>query len=371
MTVLKLTNDVTRAQQNLLKLWDNKLKQLEWKPGEYIGSDLALSEQFGFSRTVVRGALDFLQKSECISRVPRRGVKLNKTFSLDLPGSQGRRLEKILFIRWADDTFTLDILSGILEQASKSGFEVVQRMANQNEEILLQTLEKIPADCTCVALAPMETPEQLEVLQELVGRGMKVVQFDRYIEGLQAPAVVFDNYQGGMLATRHLLARHPQPVYYFGLRSPVSVLKRYEGWRDAMLNAGFLNIDQYLIPGIEDDKLAELKPFDVFAERCSRPLMEFLAGVDGPVSIFVMHDAWGRLVYEAASQLELQIGKDVFIVGFDDLEMCERLSPTMTSVSVSRHQLGIEAVKLLTEIGHSYPGDCRILPVELKIRESS
>ncbi len=368
----KLTLDpgVTRSQQSLLAAWDRKLQMEEWNPGEFLGSDLALSEEFGVSRTVVRGALEILERSGCIRRVPRRGVVLERGFTLDRRPQDAPPAEELFFIRWVDDTFVLDLLAGASAQADRCSFKFSQGMAHQSETVLVELLDHLPDNCRNLLMLPMESQAVIAAMRRALDRGVRIVQLDRYIEGLAAPAVIFDHCQGGVLATRHLLARHPGPVHYFGCMNPVSHRKRHQGWRDAMFEAGFVDLDRYVIPYPDDRRVELIRPEEFFAE-CRPLLAGFLRRSETPISIFAAGDAWARQVYQVAEELRLTVGKDIRLVGFDNLELCERLTPTLSSIAVPRRQLGAEAVRMLADNPRKMVGYCKILPVELIVRQSS
>lgn len=368
--LLNLGVGVTRAQKNLLEAWSRKQAQGQWQPGEFIGSDLALSEQFGVSRTVVRGALEILEQQQLVRRILRHGFVLERNFSLDSGKETAPSHGELFFIRWFEDALILDILTGLQEQAQRRGFSVLQGSAHLSESLLIEMLDHLPESCRNLVMLPFETPEVIAAMHRALKRGVRIVQLDRYIENFPAPSVVCDNFCGGILATRHLLEQHDGPVYFWGNSDAVSSRKRFLGWRDTMHDAGYLQLDQYVIPHPKDLRAEVRLPEEVHAV-CREYLHEFLKQASSPMSIFAVSDSWALQVYQVAKELNLQIGKDIFLVGFDDLELCRRLTPTLTSIAVPRKQFGVEAVELLAEEPGKLTGYCKILPVELKVRDSS
>ena len=367
---LSLGIGVTRAQRSLLEAWSRKQSQGQWRPGEFIGSDLALSEQFGVSRTVVRGALEILEQRQLVCRIPRRGFVLERNFSLDAAGETSPGLKELFFVRWFDDALILDILTGLQEQAQVRGFTVLQGSANLSETLLVEMLDHLPESCRNLVLLPFETPEVIAAMHRVLKRGVRIVQLDRYIENFPAPSVVCDNFCGSMLATRHLLEQQDGPVYFWGNSDAVSSRKRIQGWRNAMYDAGYLELERYVIPPPENLRAEVRQPEEIHAV-CREYLRKFLERAQYPMSIFAISDSWALQVYQVAKGLGLRIGTDILLTGFDDLELCRRLTPTLTSVAVPRKQFGVEAVELLAEEPGRLAGYCKILPVELKIRESS
>jgi len=69
----------------------------------------------------------------------------------------------------------------------------------------------------------------------------------------------------------------------------------------------------------------------------------------------------------------LQIGKDVFVVGFGDIPLAQTMPVPLSSVFQNSELVGYESAKLLYELitGDMEKPVHRILPVELRIRASS
>lgn len=90
-------------------------------------------------------------------------------------------------------------------------------------------------------------------------------------------------------------------------------------------------------------------------------------------SIFAGNDYVAVGVYVAAEKLGLQIGKDVFVVGFGDIPLAQTMPVPLSSVFQNSELVGYESAKLLYELitGDMEKPVHRILPVELRIRASS
>lgn len=64
---------------------------------------------------------------------------------------------------------------------------------------------------------------------------------------------------------------------------------------------------------------------------------------------------------------------DVSVVGFNDMPLLDRVNPPLTTVRVRKHDLGVEAGRMLLEcIGdNEYRPRSVLVPVELVVREST
>ena len=77
-------------------------------------------------------------------------------------------------------------------------------------------------------------------------------------------------------------------------------------------------------------------------------------------------------VYRAIMEKGLEIGKDISVIGTDDLEWCSHLHPPLTSVRIPRKRIAERVINKLKQI---YPSaeefEREIIPVELKVRQST
>lgn len=68
-----------------------------------------------------------------------------------------------------------------------------------------------------------------------------------------------------------------------------------------------------------------------------------------------------------------RVPDDIAVVGFDDIMMCEAVTPRLTSVRIDRDLLGRTAVEQLQALIERPAGriEPRQIPVELVVRESA
>lgn len=86
-----------------------------------------------------------------------------------------------------------------------------------------------------------------------------------------------------------------------------------------------------------------------------------------PVGIFAMTDKNAANVIAKINNLGLQFGKEVFLVGYDDLELASELDPPLTTVHQPFRLEGRRAVEKLTSIIYGNPEeDEAIAPILVK-----
>ena len=91
-----------------------------------------------------------------------------------------------------------------------------------------------------------------------------------------------------------------------------------------------------------------------------------------PTGILAGNDLIALGVIQAIRELGLRCPEDVSVMGFDDLDFAELISPSLSSVAQSGYQLGATAVRILLDrlADDNGPPKHLVLETQLKIRES-
>ncbi len=69
-----------------------------------------------------------------------------------------------------------------------------------------------------------------------------------------------------------------------------------------------------------------------------------------PTALLCFNDMVAMGVYRAANELELEIPRDISVIGFDGIDFAELLGPPLTTVSIVPEQLGRKAAELLIKV---------------------
>ena len=105
-----------------------------------------------------------------------------------------------------------------------------------------------------------------------------------------------------------------------------------------------------------------------YRETCA-----LLALADQPTAIVAASDLMALAAMQAIWDAGLQPGRDVAVVGFDDLEAAALAHPPLTTIRQDRQELGTlaatRAIELIEEPDAAPPAT--VLPVELVVRGSS
>jgi LacI family transcriptional regulator len=187
-------------------------------------------------------------------------------------------------------------------------------------------------------ISPTEAAENLPIFRDLVQREFPVVFLSEF-PGLNAAKVTVDNYAGARAVMRHLFELGHRRIAYVGPREESTVKSgRVEGYRTSLEEQGIKTNDELLFCE-EDDALYGYRVVPT-AMRSRRP----------PTAIFAHNDTLASGVYRGLYELGLTVPRNVSVVGFDDLPMCELMFPPLTSVGVPLFELAETAVSLLLSL---------------------
>ena len=179
------------------------------------------------------------------------------------------------------------------------------------------------------------TPGAPEATAFLLRRGVPVVEVDRRMSEEPCDAVVIDNVRGGRMAVEHLLALGHTRIAHLGVRTDfTSDAGRLEGYRQAHAAAG-VPVDERLVlrVALHDETVAER--------------ITGLLARESPTAVFAANNILAMQAWRAIRARGLGLPDDVSLVGFDDVQWMEMVSPAITVVDQPTLELGRRAAALL------------------------
>lgn len=193
---------------------------------------------------------------------------------------------------------------------------------------------------------------------EYIISSIPVVTIDRSFNGL--PYISSDHYNGGILATNHLIEKGCKKIAHIGglLEIELTANNRSKAFLDTVLQN---KIDYIIVQ-------AKLSTFENY-KKLAFEFFEKHPDVDG---IFAGSDIIATSFIRAANVLGKSVPKDLRIVGYDDIEMASMSVPALTTIRQDIKNIAETAVKVLIGRieGEEIPIES-ILPVSLIERETT
>ncbi|WAH37053.1 LacI family DNA-binding transcriptional regulator [Alicyclobacillus dauci] len=186
-----------------------------------------------------------------------------------------------------------------------------------------------------------------------------VVAVGQDFEPYGIPSVVFQNGKIGYDATRYLLKLgHKRIAMIAGnMRDSSSGKDRLEGYRKALREAGIT----------EEETLVAVGDFTMDSGyECMKKLLPY-----GPTAVFAASDTMAIGAMHYASQAGIRIPDELSVMGVDNLEICQHLNPTLSTVDYDAGELGTTAARLVLKMDQEdSKAQCLSVPHKLVIRDS-
>jgi LacI family transcriptional regulator, repressor for deo operon, udp, cdd, tsx, nupC, and nupG len=307
-----------------------------------------------------------LNNSATVAEATREMV-LNTIKQLDYqPNLLGRNLRRtetrliLALLPTIANPFYSRIVKGIEDVAHKNGYNVMlcnTDSTKEREQLYLGLLKNRLADGV-ILMAPRIEGEELTA----ISADFPVVQCCEYKEGAKVSLVRIDNYAAARKAAKHLISLGHKKIGIISSHSDfLSILRREEGFRSVLEEAGLPLEDQYLAYG------------DYSFKSGHRSALALLALKEQPTAIFAISDVMAIGALRALREKGLKVPDDVAVVGFDNISFSSMCDPMLTTVSQPKYDLGCTAMDLLLK---TIQGELKepleiVLENELVIREST
>ena len=171
-----------------------------------------------------------------------------------------------------------------------------------------------------------------------------------------------DNYQGGKLATEHLIECGCKKVLHFS--GVIDEEMPADNREKAFIDICNKNNVEYFIKKFDINAYNEMNYYEYIKNTLSE-----IDGVDG---IFASSDLIAAQVIQVCYELNIKIPKDIKLVGFDDVEISQLTTPTITTIQQPIKEMAKLAIHLIdAKYTNTEILEQTILPVDLVVRRST
>jgi biotin operon repressor len=316
-----------------------------YSPHTYLPSERDLADEFDVSRSTIVTALRTLAEDGLVVQTQGRGTRV-------LP-SLDRLSKSIVGVLHAHPMLGLAmepilILEGIKTALTrlKYRFDVLPMIYREDERVHLNSPVILAGDIPTLgerygAFLFVEANQE-EIWNPIFSfqeQGIPVVVANLETE-LEVSATWVDHRKMTFEATKMLLALGHRRIGYLG-RDPAKYFykKAEEGYRAAMQSAGVAG-DQALVANTADVQEASLESFLITGEMLRTP--------SPPTAIVAARDYLAHGACEAIQKAGLIVGRDVSVIGFDDVSWRQD-APYLTTFREPCFELGATAAEMLAE----------------------
>ncbi|MCH4147914.1 MAG: LacI family transcriptional regulator [Prevotella sp.] len=326
-----------------------------------------IAEKFGVSVATVSRALNGNQRISASTRTAIQTYAQEHNFYPNVLGEQLRhakvkstRIIGVIVPQFAHYYFAT-ILSGIEEEASARGYQIVVAQSNEKYEREVAICSNFYKNKVCgVIVSQAKDTVKYDHFQRLIDNGIPIVFYDRICTGINASRVVVDDYMGAFTAVSYLIDTGCHRIAFYGSPMTMEISKnRLNGYKDALLKQR-LPIDDSLIRYCDNRTDAEaLTP-----ELLKRP--------DRPDGFFAINDDTAIGILYTAKRMGFRVPEEIGICGFTNGYRAIACDPMLTTVEQRGVRVGEEAANILiSQVEGTVPKDKverRVIRTKLVIR---
>lgn len=256
------------------------------------------------------------------------------------------------------DTFFSVVSHAVQEAARESGYLVWLAASNYDPSIEAAQVEQMihhPVDG--ILLVPVDSKDKY--LKDVAAGTTPIVAIDRPIEVAAADSVGVENRAGARMAVEHLIGHGYKRIACVATNMHlVTIRERVLGFEESLRMA----------------KLPATKALRLANREDVRPALEELFSArNRPEAIFAANNAAAIWVIEALREMKIEMGKQVALTAFDDVDFFSLITPPVTAIRQPAPELGRMSARLLLQRikGEFVSSSVRtVLPVSLVVRES-
>ena len=265
---------------------------------------------------------------------------------------QGRSYTVGLVMPALRDPFFIDAATGAQRVLHDQGFAVILAEADESSAertvtmLRARQIDGLLIDAMGISTMPAAALD-----------GLAVVSIDEPSD--RWPGVVSDAEEAGRLVAGHLLGLGHRRIGFLGPLTDAHAFRlRERGFAGVLRGAGALPTSEHVcrVPATVDGGRDGMR--------------RLFTDASAPTAVFCANDLVALGALKACALAKRRVPTDVSIVGCDDIEHAQLVTPELTTVAIRPRELGARAAKLLLDVIAGRPPRARPkpLPVELKVR---
>ena len=306
-------------------------------------TDVALKA--GVSQSSVSLILNQMTGTRITHATRERVLNAARDLGYELPGlrrlvrtSQQRNVIAFVIDELSTSAHSVLSLDGARDAAWESGFLVAAHLTRSNPALETATLDALKCDPTIVGViyAAIFTRK---VTSPLALSGIPNVMLNCYTSQRSTHAIVPGEVAGAFTATQFLINNGHQRIAFINGETWIEAsVDRLKGFRQALATAD-IAFDEELY------RNGDWLPLTGY-----RLSLELLQLKNPPTAIFCANDLMAIGALEAASELGLQVPKDISIMGYDDHELARYTHPPLSTLLLPSYEMGRRAADLLIDL---------------------
>ena len=337
-----------------------------YSPNSQLPTEQELADEFETSRPTVVKALDRLKDLGYVYRIQGKGTFVSElSGSKSLSGLSPKIVSVVLPFAEYRNVARLDetnILKGIQTRLAQCGYYTMIHYCNDNGVDFVNAINSIKTTASAGIIAYVSKDlMSCGDIYSLISDDKPFVLIDQPIIGLDLPCIHANNEQGGYHATEHLVDCGYDVVYFItdiNLNFNESIRQRYIGFCKAVQDNKTDTIFNHLFitQGSEDPDVLQANIKQIIEKHQGKT-----------IGLFCTNDYFAQRIFNSCAALNIDVPKQVGIVGFDGLGISLSNGKELTTVAQDFYKIGKRASDVMLQRLSNLPSSDIDVVVDVKL----
>jgi len=223
-------------------------------------------------------------------------------------------------------------IKGIQEVARKNDFVPIIFDANESQQLqsYLEELIQRAADGFIIASATIDRDAVDTILKR---NEIPYLLFDQNAVS-EGDRVWIDDEEGGRLAAEYLIENNHKKIVIVAPENPTeNIIRRISGFKEVFAKAG---------NPIKDDDIVNSEVTKNGGYHAVSQIIE-----KDPTAVFTISDEIAIGIYRGLKENGYQIPNDISVMGYDDIDIAEYVTPELSTIHQPAFEMGQVATELL------------------------
>lgn len=231
--------------------------------------------------------------------------------------------------------FYIKVIDGISKTLSDNGYKMLLYVRDHKNEKISSVVDLVRSGTAdgAIILDNISDKNDLEIISQC--NDIPIIQCSEYNEEVNIPTVTIDNYLASRDSAQHLVDCNCKYLYFINAEKTYTFSKlRKQGFIDVCKQN---NIPYKIIETTLDIEggIKALNQIDLKKEE--------------KIGVACISDVVAFGIIKGAHKRDIDIPNKLSIVGFDNVEMCETITPELTTISQEMFSIGSKASDLIIE----------------------
>lgn len=318
-----------------------QIQRGDLKPDDYLLPENELAKSYRVSIRAVRDGLLRLASEGWIRRKPGQGtVVCNRTSA-----EHDRGVVAVILLGRIRDASTAELFDGIQQRLQSHGYAATVYVTDAEPANEMEIFNRIEGNHVAGTILFTAFPyDDYAHLLTSRAKGVRHVLIDHYFPGFECDFVSVDDRLGAYEATEHLIRIGCTDLLHLttDVRWTSSEL-RGAGFADAAKDLPRENV--FVRTEKHNAPLSE----QLFHELLRDKSIPMRPTPGRKLGIFAVNDAIALQTIKYLQKMDIQVPKDVAVVGFNNDLTGLLAKPSLTTIAIPRQEIAIKAVDLLME----------------------